>query len=429
MARKLDDIFNECYERIRFGENLESVLRSYPQYRSQLEPLLRTTFDIGRRASFIQPRPEFRHWARVRFESAMQYPRQRQPVQAQRVEAPISSTWLRHGWAVIVSIGIVIMLGAGSTMAASSEALPTEPLYPVKQFTEEVQRVITVSPERKAAFETDIANIRAAELQAMADAGNAEEASKAAERYDDQFERAVQAILTAEGTETPSEVYVPPATTSPTVTPPSETLPALAPPTPVLTPTPEVPTSPVIIADNTSTEQNTGDQDTPSTEPTTPPSDTTPSDNTTAPGTSVVPPPETSEEPTPTGEQPGAADNQPDSTEVTPPSSEETPVLDEQPAATGEQPTITSSTSSTRAAKAKEWRDKLNRQKSTVDQALKDAKDKAENKDKPDWQDIRDKIKAKRAAVTSTSNNQTTAQSDNKSTPSTDSGNTRSRHR
>ncbi len=420
MARKLDDIFNECYERIRFGENLESVLRSYPQYRSQLEPLLRTTFDIGRRASFIQPRPEFRHWARVRFESAMQYPRQRQPVQARRVEAPISSTWLRHGWAVIVSIGIVIMLGAGSTMAASSEALPTEPLYPVKQFTEEVQRVMAVSPERKAEFETDIANIRAAELQAMADAGDAEEAAKAAERYDDQFERAVQAILTAEGTETPSEIYVPPAQVTPTVTPAPVTPPTPATPTPAATPIPPEEPAPVVTAADNTTSQDTGVQTTPSTGTTTPPAGTTTSDNTT--------PTEAGEEPPTAIEEP--ADNQPGATEEQPSDTEETSTPAGQPSVTDQQPTTgTSSTASSRAAKAKEWRDKLNRQKSTVEQSLKDAKDKAENKDKPDWQDIRDKIKAKRAAVTSTSDNQTTTPSDNKTTTGTDTSKTKSRHR
>ncbi len=134
MARKLDDIFNECYERIRSGESLESCLRSYPQYRAQLEPLLRTTFDIGRRVSYIHPRPEFKHWARVRIESAQRYPRQQT-----RAETPAVSTWWRHGWAVAVSVGIVLLLTTGSTMAASSQALPDQPLYPVKLATEQVQ--------------------------------------------------------------------------------------------------------------------------------------------------------------------------------------------------------------------------------------------------------------------------------------------------
>jgi hypothetical protein len=398
MARKLDDIFNECYERIRSGESLESCLRSYPQYRSQLEPLLRTTFDIGRRASFIQPRPEFRHWARVRFESALQYPRQQQPSGPQRVEAPVFSTWLRHGWAVIVSAGIVLLLGAGSTMAASSNALPTETLYPVKQLTEEVQRVMAVSPERKAEFETDIANIRAAELQAMANAGNAEEASKAAVRYDDQFERAIQAILQSEGTEQQATAPVPPAPTTPAVTsPPVTTPPVTTPPvttpepvtqTPPVTPTPEIPTPVVTITDN-STIKNTGTENTTQPGTTTPPAVIAPSENTTPPATSAVTPD--------TGEQP--------------------PNINNQPATTEEQPAITSSTDSTQSDKAKNLRDKLNRHKSTVEQSLKEAQDKAPQDTKSDWQAPIDTVSKKTATRGSSghndSHNQSTTQSDN----------------
>src|SRR4030042_6853869 len=111
MARKLDDIFNECYERIRSGESLESCLRSYPQHRPELEPLLRTTFDIGRRISYIHPRPEFKHWAQVRFESAMRYPRQQA-----KAEATPASTWWRPAWAVAVTVVLILILSTGSAM-------------------------------------------------------------------------------------------------------------------------------------------------------------------------------------------------------------------------------------------------------------------------------------------------------------------------
>ena len=400
MSRNLDDIFNECYERIRFGESLESVLRSYPQYRSQLEPLLRTTFDIGRRASFIQPRPEFKHWARVRFESAMQYPRQPQQMrQPARVETPSASMWLRHGWAVIVSVGIVLMLGVGSTMAASSDAMPTEPLYPVKIATENVQRAFAVTPEAKANFETDVANIRAAELQAMADVGNTQEAAKAAVRYDDQFERAVEAIIEAEGTEPLVTAPIPPVQTTPTtpspaaITPPATpevTPPAQVTPTPELTPTPEVTTPPVVQ----------------------------PSDNETQQDTVQVPPAETDEQPA-TGNQPQVT--QPSEPVETPATVEGTTTSGNQPSATGGQPSTT--TDSTKSSRGKELRDKLNAQRSTLDQSLKDAQDKAEHKDKSDWQDIRDKIKSKKAAVSDTSNSQTTTGSDNKTAPSSSGNN------
>jgi Domain of unknown function (DUF5667) len=284
MARQLDDIFNECYERIRSGESLESCLRSYPQYRVQLEPLLRTTFDIGRRISYIHPRPEFKHWAQVRIESVQRYPRR--PTMA---EAPVASTWLRHGWAIIVSVGIVLLLTTGSTMAASSQALPDQTLYPVKLATEEVQRALTVTPERKAQLETDIANIRAVELEAMANAGKTQAAAEAAVRYSDQFERAVQAIVAAGGTDTESAAYVPPTVTTPVVVtpPPTTSTPTTSTTTPETTP-PEVSPPPVIPAS-----ENTTPLITPPAETTTvtdniaPPEITTPSETTTPPETTI----------------------------------------------------------------------------------------------------------------------------------------------
>jgi hypothetical protein len=221
MARKIDDIFNECYDRIRWGESLESCLKSYPQYRHELEPLLRTTLEIGRKASYIHPRPEFKHWARVRIESAQRYPRQQATV-----EKSAFPGWLRHGWAIAVVAGIIVLMGTGATMAASSNALPDEPLYPVKLATEQVQLAFAVSPEKKAEIETDLVNKRANELEAMANAGNTEQSIKAAERYDSQFEKAVQAIIKAGGAdiEVPPVVTTPPATTtSPTTTPATPT--------------------------------------------------------------------------------------------------------------------------------------------------------------------------------------------------------------
>jgi hypothetical protein len=266
MARKLDDIFNECYERIRSGESLESCLRSYPHYRAQLEPLLRTTFDIGRRISYIHPRPEFKHWAQVRLESAQRYPRQ-----PARVEAPAPSIWWRHGWAVAVSAGIVLLLATGSTMAASSQALPTEPLYPVKLATEQVRVALTVSETQKAQIETELVNTRAVEMEAMADAGETEEVVKAAERYDEQYDKALLAIMQTDDTMVPWIIVPPVEITEPTTTTPPVVT------TPPTTTTPPVVTTPPTVT--TASENTTASATTTTTETTTPSTTTTPSED------------------------------------------------------------------------------------------------------------------------------------------------------
>jgi hypothetical protein len=392
MASKLDDIFNECYERIRSGESLESCLRSYPQYRAQLEPLLRTTFDIGRRISYIHPRPEFKHWAQVRIESAQRYPRQQA-----RAETPAASTWLWHGWAVAVSAGIVLLLTTGSTMAASSQALPDQPLYPVKLATEQVRVALAVSDTQKAQVETELANIRAAELEAMANADKTEEAAKAADRYNDQFEKAMAAIIKTEGTE-PPPVIVPPTATLPpaTTTPPVVTTPPA-----VITPpentTPTATTTPPAV---TTTSENT-------TPPvvTTPPAVTAASDNTTPPETTTPPAVTTT-------------------SENTTPAETTTP-----PATTTQDKGKTSQTDKLRKS--------LDKSNDKSLQALQDAKEKAAQKAKEDWQRTIDTMKKgqdksqRDKDTTSKSDNVTqnqgntgtggtsqTIQSDNKTTPS-----------
>jgi hypothetical protein len=194
MARKLEDIFNECYERIRSGESLKSCLKRYPKHAAELEPLLKTAFDIGRRASYIHPRPEFKHWARVHLEGMQHHARQqRQPAK------PGPFIW-RQSWSVAVAAVLIIVLTGSSTVIASSNALPDEPLYPVKLATEDMRLAFAVSDTQKAQVHTQLAETRAAEVETMADQGKTEHAAITAARLAKQLELANSAITRVEST-------------------------------------------------------------------------------------------------------------------------------------------------------------------------------------------------------------------------------------
>jgi hypothetical protein len=213
MARKLDDIFNECYERMRSGESLESCLSRYPKHAAELEQLLITALDIGRRASYIQPRPEFKHWALVRLDGEQHYSRQqRQPAK------PGHFSW-RQSWSVAVAAVLILLLTGVGTAIASSNALPDEPLYPVKLATEEVRLTFAVTDAQKAQVHTQLAETRAAEVETMANEGKTEHAAITAARLAKQLEQANAAINkleAASGTAQPSA-----ATTEPTPTEPA----------------------------------------------------------------------------------------------------------------------------------------------------------------------------------------------------------------
>ncbi len=216
MARKLEDIFNECYERILQGESFESCLARYPEHAAELEPLLRTAFGFTLRASStLRPRPAFKHWSRVRLQRAQLHPKQQE-----RPEKPGFFSWQR-AWAVALTAILVVLLTGGGTVAASADALPDQPLYPVKLATEQVKLAFAFSDTSKAELHAQLAETRAQEIEAMANQGKTEQAAITAERLANRLEQANYAISKVETTK---------AEAVPSILAPEKTTPPPAPP-------------------------------------------------------------------------------------------------------------------------------------------------------------------------------------------------------
>ena len=73
---------------------------------------------------------------------------------------------------VSVILALVFALGGvGTTAYASQESLPTEPLYPVKQFTEQIRLVLTTERESKVNLLLDLSEERVNEITALANEG------------------------------------------------------------------------------------------------------------------------------------------------------------------------------------------------------------------------------------------------------------------
>ena len=335
MARKLDDIFNECYERIRAGESLQSCLARYPEHRAELKSLLETAFDVGRRASYIHPRPEFKHWAQVRIQGAQHYASQQG-----QVAKPGHFSWWRQSWAVAVTAVLILMLTTGSTMAASSNAMPDQTLYPVKLATEEMRLAFAVTDTQKAEIHTQLAETRAAEVEVMASQGKTEHAAITAARLAKQLELANSAIAKAES----AAGTAPPPTAAPEPTK-IEPLPPTPPPE-------EVP---------------------------------------------AVQPPVTEEQPSVTEEQPSVTEEQPPVTEEQPSVTEEQPTVTEEQPSTIEEPKTTPAATKydKRAAERERLKNRLEESKSKTRAALENARENASQENKHDWQQVIDAIKEK----------------------------------
>ena len=234
MARKLDDIFNECFERILQGESFDSCLARYPEHAAELEPLLRTAFGFTLRASStLRPRPAFKHWSRVRLQGAQLHPKQQQ-----RPQKPGFFSWQRS-WAVALTAILVVLLTGGGTVAASADAMPDRPLYPVKLATEQVKLAFAFSDTSKAEVNAQLTGTRAEEIETMVRQGKTEQAAITAERLANQLEQANYAIERVEITR---------AGDVPSTLAPEKTTPPPAPPvvTPEETPTVPIPTPPTV---------------------------------------------------------------------------------------------------------------------------------------------------------------------------------------
>ncbi|MBN1375252.1 MAG: hypothetical protein JXA01_03770 [Dehalococcoidia bacterium] len=188
MSRKIENAFNDCFERLLSGESLDSCLSSYPEYAGELDSMLRTMFDIKRTAYPIQPRPEFKYWARVRMQGIQQ------TNVPKGTSDKVSSFNIRRNLAISLAALLVFVMASTGTVAASSNAMPDQPLYNVKLAVEQVQLTFTASDIAKAELHANLAEKRANEIAVMAKQGNTEKVISTKTKMYYQLDQAEQLI-------------------------------------------------------------------------------------------------------------------------------------------------------------------------------------------------------------------------------------------
>lgn len=168
MGQKIEDVLNECLERIFKGESIEDCLKAYPKQAPELEPLLKASFAFIQKSAAIWPDPEYKVRAQSQLQ-AMFYAKHEKA--EKRAGIPV---WHRK-WAVAMTAVLVILLAGIGTAAASAYALPDEPLYPVKLATEQVRLTLAFSDTGKAKLHIRFAERRAGEMVEMARQGKPDE--------------------------------------------------------------------------------------------------------------------------------------------------------------------------------------------------------------------------------------------------------------
>jgi len=173
--KEFNNILDECLERLLVkGETIEQCLESYPEQATELEPLLQTAL-TAKKASAIQPRPEFKARARYQFRSALR--------EAEAKRSRRFFGW-QPRWATAVAIVLILLLAGSGTVAAAGNSMPDETLYPVKLATEDVRLRLTPSDLGKAQLYASFADKRVLEIALMAEKGKPELVERIAQRLD-----------------------------------------------------------------------------------------------------------------------------------------------------------------------------------------------------------------------------------------------------
>jgi len=164
MAGKIEDILDNCLERIFKGESIEDCLKDYPEHASELEPLLKTSSSFMQKSFTICPDSEFK---------ARTYSQLRARLYTRREKAQPRGKFFAWSprWAVAFTAVLVVLIASTGTVAASTSALPGEKLYPIKLATENVRLTLAFSDMDEAKLHIQFAERRAEEIAEMARRG------------------------------------------------------------------------------------------------------------------------------------------------------------------------------------------------------------------------------------------------------------------
>jgi hypothetical protein len=163
------------------GETVEECLRRYPEHARELKSLLETA-TATKKATAVQPSPEFRERARQQFYAALR----QMPAQKKRA----GFSWGgQPRWATVVAVVLAILLVSSGTVAAASGSMPDQPLYPVKLASEQARLALTFSPLHKAELYARLADRRVLEIVYLASKNKPEQVQRTTQSLDGHLAR------------------------------------------------------------------------------------------------------------------------------------------------------------------------------------------------------------------------------------------------
>ncbi|MBF0571134.1 MAG: hypothetical protein HQL12_04615 [Candidatus Omnitrophica bacterium] len=157
--KPIEDIFNECCEKMLRGMSLEDVIRQYPNHAKELKELLSVT----QKLNDMPPIEISEHQVMsCLIKVGEEIQRQKENTFSARLNRLFffpSVAWAR-GFALVLAIVFV----SWGTINVSASSVPGDPLYLVKLLTEKVKYFLTVNPEGQMELKIVFSERRSKEL-------------------------------------------------------------------------------------------------------------------------------------------------------------------------------------------------------------------------------------------------------------------------
>jgi hypothetical protein len=161
MDAQLEVKLIECLDALAQGKSVEQILARYPQEAAQLRPLLQTA--AGLPALRMEPSEAVKMRSRQKF---------MEQADMLRRPAPHKSMGFLPRFAIgFVAAGLVAIVLSTGAVAASSSALPGDPLYGIKRTVENVQLSTAGSPVVRDELQREFEQRRRDETNELLDIG------------------------------------------------------------------------------------------------------------------------------------------------------------------------------------------------------------------------------------------------------------------
>ncbi len=187
----MDDILNDCLDRLASGESVVDCVRRYPEHKEALTPLLQTATTTMQAAQSITFRPEAKARGLQRLHAALAARRARKPSVMDQL---LGRFRLPRRLAVGLSAAAIATVAAVGTTAASSDAVPGDALYWVKTTRENISLMMPKSDLDRARSHISLAAERGEEAGRLVDRGRLDDAERTAARIDHHISKSATVI-------------------------------------------------------------------------------------------------------------------------------------------------------------------------------------------------------------------------------------------